>query len=194
MRENLLRVINDMNKDDVVKVEILTGTGRDLFAGADFAELASAEKIVGYIYERLAVPPRPAFFKLENPFIAAINVAYIGAGLSLALSCDIRIASDTSIFGSTFIKLRIHPNNAMSYWLPRILGTANALEFLHTGKIIIGEEAKQLGIITWMAPPEEMMNISQELVNNPTANCGALGEKDPPHKVTDKVAFILPAS
>ena len=163
MKESLLSAMDDVNKDDNVKVVILTGAGRGFCAGADLTELTGAPKAAPSIYERLAGPPRPAFFRLEKPAIAAVNGACVGAGLSLALSCDIRIASDKAKFGSAFIKLGATPDNAMSYWLPRIMGTAAALEFLLTGKIVVGEEAKQLGLVSRVVPPEEVMKVSQEL-------------------------------
>lgn len=165
MRESLLLAMDDVNKDDGVKVVILTGAGRGFCAGADLTEFAGAVKAEPSLYERLAGTPRPAFFKLEKPVIAAINGACVGAGLSLALSCDIRIASDKAKFGSAFIKLGAIPDNGMSYWLPRLMGTAAALEFLLTGKIVVGEEAKQLGIVSRIVPAEELMKASQELAS-----------------------------
>jgi 2-(1,2-epoxy-1,2-dihydrophenyl)acetyl-CoA isomerase len=162
MRESLLKVIDDVGKDDTVKVVILTGAGRGFCAGADLSEL-SGPLPEPTVYERLKGTPRPAFFKLEKPVIAAVNGACVGAGLSLALTCDIRIASDKAKFGSAFIKLGATPDNGMTYWLPRLMGTAAALEFLLTGKIIMGTEAKQLGIVSQVVPPEELMKVSQEL-------------------------------
>jgi enoyl-CoA hydratase/carnithine racemase len=83
--------------------------------------------------------------------------------LSLALTCDIRIASDKAKFGSAFIKLGAPPDNGMSYWLPKIIGHANALEFLLTGKIVMGAEAKQIGLVNQVVPAEELMKVSQEM-------------------------------
>ena len=163
IRESLLLAMDDVNKDDSVKVVILTGAGRGFCAGADLTELAGAPKAAPTVYERLAGVPRPSFFKLEKPAIAAVNGACVGAGLSLALSCDIRIASDKAKFGAAFIKLGATPDNAMSYWLPRIMGTAAAMEFLLTGKIIVGEEARQSGLASRVVPPEEVMKVSQEM-------------------------------
>jgi enoyl-CoA hydratase/carnithine racemase len=162
MRESLFQVIDDVGKDDSVKVVILTGAGRGFCAGADLSEL-SGPKPEQTLYEQLQGPPRPAFFKLEKPVIAAINGACVGAGLSLALTCDIRIASDKAKFGSAFIKLGATPDNGMSYWLPKLMGPAAALEFLLTGKIIMGTEAKQSGIVSQVVPPEELMKVSLEL-------------------------------
>jgi 2-(1,2-epoxy-1,2-dihydrophenyl)acetyl-CoA isomerase len=163
MRESLLRVIDDVGKDDSLKVVILTGAGRGFCAGADLSELTAGPMPEPTLYERLQGPPRPAFFKLEKPVIAAINGACVGAGLSLALTCDIRIASEKAKFGSAFIKLGATPDNGMTYWLPRLMGTAAALEFLLTGKTIMGAEAKQSGLVNQVVPPEELMKVSQEL-------------------------------
>lgn len=95
--------------------------------------------------------------------IAAINGACVGAGLALALSCDIRIASDKAKFGSAYIKLGAAPGLGMTYWLPRIMGIEAALEFLLSGKIIVGEEVKQLGLVSRVVPAEDLMKVTQEL-------------------------------
>ena len=80
MRESLLLAMDDVNKDDSVKVVILTGAGRGFCAGADLTELAGAPKATPTVYERLAGVPRPSFFKLDKPAIAAVNGACVGAG------------------------------------------------------------------------------------------------------------------
>jgi 2-(1,2-epoxy-1,2-dihydrophenyl)acetyl-CoA isomerase len=163
MRDSLMQVIDDLGKDDSVKVVILTGAGRGFCAGADLSELVGGARPEPSIYEQLQGVPRPSFFKLEKPVIAAVNGACVGAGLSLALTCDIRIASDKAKFGSAFIKLGAPPDNGMSYWLPKIIGHANALEFLLTGKIVMGTEAKQIGLVNQVVPGEELMKVSQEM-------------------------------
>jgi enoyl-CoA hydratase/carnithine racemase len=163
MRASLIQVIDDMGKDDSVKVVILTGAGRGFCAGADLSELTAGPMPEPTIYERLQGTPRPAFFRLEKPVIAAVNGACVGAGLSLALTCDMRIASDKAKFGSAFIKLGATPDNGMTYWLPKLMGPAAALEFLLSGKIVMGAEAKQLGLVSQVVPPEELMKVSQEL-------------------------------
>jgi 2-(1,2-epoxy-1,2-dihydrophenyl)acetyl-CoA isomerase len=163
MRESLFSAMDDVNKDDSVKVVIVTGAGRGFCAGADLTEFAGAPKAPPTIYEKLAGPPRPSFFRIDKPAICAINGACVGAGLSLALSCDIRIASDKAKLGAAFIKLGASPDNAMSYWLPRLMGTAGALEFLLTGKILVGEEAKQAGLVSKVVPGEELMKAANEL-------------------------------
>jgi 2-(1,2-epoxy-1,2-dihydrophenyl)acetyl-CoA isomerase len=163
MRESLMLASDEVSRDDNVKVVILTGAGRGFCAGFDLSELMNAVPVEPSVYERLQGPPRPAFFSVEKPVIAAVNGACVGAGLSLALTCDIRIASDKAKFGSAFIKLGAPPDNGMSYWLPKIIGHANALEFLLTGKIVMGAEAKQIGLVNQVVPAEELMKVTQEM-------------------------------
>ncbi len=163
MRESLMLASDEVSQDDNIKVVILTGAGRGFCAGADLSELIGAAPVEPSVYVRLQGPPRPAFFKVEKPVIAAINGACVGAGLSLALTCDIRIASDKAKFGSAFIKLSATPDNGMTYWLPKIIGHANALEFLLTGKIVMGAEAKQIGLVNQVVPAEELMKVSREM-------------------------------
>ena len=172
MRESLMLASDEISKDDSIKVAILTGAGRGFCAGADLGELMSMAPVEPTVYDRLQGPPRPAFFKVEKPVIAAINGACVGAGLSLALTCDIRIASDKAKMGSAFIKLGATPDNGMTYWLPKIIGPANALEFLLTGKIVMGAEAKQIGLVNQVVPGEELMKVSH---GNGRANCAVPG-------------------
>ena len=164
MKESLFAAMDEVNKDDSVKVVILTGAGRGFCAGHDISEIASGAHKEPSLYERLNTTNNEAsFYKLDKPVIAAINGACFGAGLSLALSCDIRIASDKAKFGSAYIKLGAAPGLGMTFWLPRIIGPAAALEFLLTGKAILGAEAKQIGLVNQVVPAEELMKASQEM-------------------------------
>jgi 2-(1,2-epoxy-1,2-dihydrophenyl)acetyl-CoA isomerase len=164
MKESLLLAMDDVNKDDSVKVVILTGAGRGFCAGHDISGMTGGAPKEPSLYDRLnTVSSEATFYRLEKPVIAAINGACVGAGLSLALSCDIRIASDKAKIGAAYIKLGAAPGLGMTYWLPRIMGTAAALEFLLSGRIVVGEEVKQLGIVSRVVPPEDLMKVSLEL-------------------------------
>ena len=164
MKENLFAATDEVNKDDSIKVAILTGAGRGFCAGHDISEIAAGIAKAPSLYDRLNTTNNEAlFFKLNKPVIAAINGACVGAGLSLALSCDIRIASDKAKFGSAYIKLGAAPGLGLTYWLPRIIGPAAALEFLLTGKTILGPEAKQIGLVNQVVPAEELMKASMDM-------------------------------
>jgi 2-(1,2-epoxy-1,2-dihydrophenyl)acetyl-CoA isomerase len=164
MKESLFAAMDEVNKDDSIKVVILTGAGRGFCAGHDISEIAGGANKEPSVYERLnTMSSEASFYKLDKPVIAAINGACVGAGLSLALSCDIRIASDKAKFGSAYVKLGAAPGLGMTYWLPRIIGPAAALEFLFTGKVILGPEAKLIGLVNQVVPAEVLMKASQEM-------------------------------
>lgn len=164
MKDNLFAAADEVNKDDNIKVAILTGAGRGFCAGHDISEIAAGTTKEPSLYDRLNTANNEAlFFKLNKPVIAAINGACVGAGLALALSCDIRIASDKAKIGAAYIKLGAAPGRGLTYWLPRIIGTAAALEFLFTGKTILGPEAKQIGLVNQVVPVEELMKASMEM-------------------------------
>jgi enoyl-CoA hydratase/carnithine racemase len=164
MKESLFAAMDEVNKDDSIKVAILTGAGRGFCAGHDISEITGGANKEPSVYERLnTMSGEASFYKLDKPVIAAINGACVGAGLALALSCDIRIASDKAKFGSAYVKLGAAPGLGMTYWLPRIIGPAAALEFLFTGKVILGTEAKLIGLVNQVVPAEELMKASQEM-------------------------------
>jgi 2-(1,2-epoxy-1,2-dihydrophenyl)acetyl-CoA isomerase len=164
MKQDLFAAMDEVNKDDEIKVAVLTGAGRGFCAGHDIAEMMSLPPHTPTLNERLnATSAEATFYKLEKPVIASINGACVGAGLSLALSCDIRIASDKAKIGSAYIKLGAAPGLGMTYWLPKIIGPAAALEFLLTGKTVIGEEAKKIGIVNYVVPPEELQKTTMDM-------------------------------
>ena len=164
MKESLFAAMDEVNKDDNVKVAILTGAGRGFCAGHDISEIAGGVNKEPSVYERLnTMSSEASFYKLDKPVIAAINGACVGAGLSLALSCDIRIASDKAKFGSAYVKMGAAPGLGMTYWLPRIIGPSAALEFLLTGKVILGPEAKQIGLVNQVVPAETLVKASLEM-------------------------------
>ncbi len=164
MRKSLLTVTKELAQDDEVRVVIVTGAGRGFCAGADLSgggggELSRQQRLdfLGPTWGA------EAFFKLEKPVIAAINGACVGAGLSLALSMDIRIASEAARFGAVFVLRGLTPDCGITYWLPKIVGTSKALELMYTGEIIGAAEAERLGIVSRVVPPDELMEVAQEL-------------------------------
>jgi enoyl-CoA hydratase len=99
------------------------------------------------------------------PTLAAINGHAIGAGLCIALACDLRIAAADAKLGMTFTKLGIHPGMGATYFLPRLIGTARACELLFTGRVIDAVEAERLGIVNRAVPRDQFAASVTALAN-----------------------------
>ena len=163
MRTSLLSATDTVARDDEVRVVIVTGTGRGFCAGADLSG-GSTERSRRELLEVLGPTwGAEAFFKLDKPVIAAINGACVGAGFSLALSMDIRIASDAARFGAVFVLRGLTPDCGMTYWLPMVTGNSKAMEFMLTGQIFGAAEAEQLGSVNQVVQPDELMPVAREL-------------------------------
>ena len=167
LMQDLYEVLEKVSEDGETKVVVITGAGRAFCAGGDVAEDVA---IVGektpfeyreYIANFANVSKR--VYWMEKPVIAAINGDCLGAGFAIALSCDIRIASEKARFGSLFINVALVPDYGMTYFLPQVVGTSKALELMLTGEIIDATEAKRLGIVSSVVPHDELMKAALEL-------------------------------
>ena len=166
MKASIAAASEEVDRDESIKVAILTGAGRGFCAGHDISEMAAGTAKEPTIYDRLSTANNEAsFYKMQKPVIAAINGACVGAGLALALSCDIRIAADTAKIGSAYAKLGAAPGLGMTFWLPKIIGPAAALEFMLTCKTVLGPEAKTMGIVSQVVPLADLMKTSMEMAS-----------------------------
>ncbi len=167
MSRSLALVTNDIAQDDDVRVVIVTGAGRGFCSGADVAAMQARQGSTEMPrYARLQVtgwPHSDVFPKLDKPVIAAINGPCVGGGLSLALSCDIRIASETARFGVAQVARALVPDFGLTYYLPLAAGTSKALELMYTAELFDAAEAERAGIVSRAVPPDELMNAAQEL-------------------------------
>ncbi|MFC2067202.1 enoyl-CoA hydratase/isomerase family protein [Chloroflexota bacterium] len=167
MKKSLALAVNEIAGDDEVRVIILTGAGRIFSAGGDMDAMKA--RVDGTLeesrYERLQRVGNWADLLpgLDKPVIAAVNGIAVGAGFSLAMGCDIRIASDKAKFGAVFVLRGLVPDSALTFLLPRAIGTSKALELMFTGDIIGADEAKSLDIVSRVVPHEELMETAQQL-------------------------------
>ena len=169
-QEVLPRIIEEVRQDDDIRVLIITGAGTGFCSGVDLRSMENidlARKEIAERSRRSFLAP-PGLFtlvlrRLEKPTIAAINGVAAGAGLSLAMACDIRIASEHARFGSLFIKRGLVPDSGLTYYLPQAIGTSKALELMLTGDIIDAKEAERIGLVSRVVPHEDLMQVTGEL-------------------------------
>jgi enoyl-CoA hydratase len=157
-RLEMLEALEDAENDIAVKVLILSGAGEKSFmAGSDLTELsrftpvemeAFTSTLGGRFYTR--------FEQSDKPVIAKINGFCLGGGLELALTCDIRIASESSKFGQPEMLLGIMPGSGGTQRLPRLVGPGKAKELIFTGKTINAAEALRIGLINQVVSPDEL--------------------------------------
>ena len=156
-------------QDDIL-VLVLTGAGRSFVAGADIAQMKDLSPMEA---KRFGLFGNGVFLKLENfpkPVIAAVNGFALGGGCELAMSCDIRVASEKAKFGQPEVGLGITPGFGGTQRLARIVGVSNAMELILTAKTIKAEEAQRIGLVSHVYPAEELMDKAIELANAIAAN------------------------
>ena len=168
LRDDLHDAITRSAADPEVRVMIVTGAGKGFCAGGDVKAMNEAKegRRERPFMEKIA-PGRDrtllAMREAPQPIIAAVNGAAAGAGMNLALACDIRLASSAAKFSQAFVKRGLHPDWGGTYFLPRIVGTAKAAELIFTGAIIDAPEALRLGIVSQVLAPEELLPAAQTL-------------------------------
>ena len=163
-------VIDQVAADDEIYVMILTGAGRSFVAGADIGEMKGFSSIDG---KKFGVHGGGVFLKLENmakPVIAAVNGFALGGGCELSMACDIRLASEKAKFGQPEVGLGITPGFGGTQRLARIVGVSNAMELILTAKTINAARAQELGLVSHVYPPEELMDKAMELAQAIAAN------------------------
>ena len=169
MGMNLPLAVDEVAQDDNIRVLIITGAGRGFCSGADISLLQSMTKVAEQSrFNRLQVtgwPVADIFPKLLKPTIAAINGPCVGAGLSLALSCDIRIASETARFGVAQVSRALVPDFGLTFYLPLAVGMSSALELMYTAELIDAAEALRIGLVSRVVPPDDLMKTARELAS-----------------------------
>ncbi len=174
MAKEIAAAIQEVKRNPEIRVLVLTGNGKAFCAGGDVKSMAegmekplfeSRDMILEYYKTALAVK------EVEIPTIASINGHAIGAGLTLALACDMRIAAQEAKLGATFLQIGLHPGMGTTYFLPRLVGTARACELIFTARVIEAEEAERIGLVNRVVPAknlaEETRKLAEEIAAGP---------------------------
>jgi 2-(1,2-epoxy-1,2-dihydrophenyl)acetyl-CoA isomerase len=149
--------------DPAVRAVVITGAGRGFCVGQDLQDFsAGAGSVTDNLRANYHETVR-AIRALEKPVIAAVNGPAAGAGMSLALACDLRVASDVASFVPAFIKIGLVPDSGGTWLVRRVLGTARAFEWLTTGRRLTAEEARQWGMVSEVTTAEELAARAQEI-------------------------------
>ena len=163
-------VIDQVAADDEIYVMILTGAGRSFVAGADIGEMKGFSSIDG---KKFGVHGGGVFLKLENlskPVIAAVNGFALGGGCELAMSCDIRIASENAVFAQPEVSLGITAGFGGTQRLARTIGVGKAKELLYTTSKVKAPEALALGLVNAVVPLESLMDEAMKLAEKIARN------------------------
>lgn len=161
--------LEEANSDAEVRVLVLTGVGPVFSAGGDVKD--DLPKFTATPYFLADRSPRAGghrsfVFQLRNfekPTIAALNGVAAGGGFSLALACDLRIASEAARLAPIFSRIGLAPDTGTSYLLPRLVGLAKALEISFTGDIIDAAEAARIGLVNRVVPADDLVRATNEL-------------------------------
>jgi len=168
LRDDLQDAVTRASDDPDVRVMIVTGAGKGFCSGGDVKAMSERKESGSGrpIMEKVAPGRDRTVLALRDspkPVIAAVNGAAAGAGMNLALCCDMRLASTTAKFAQAFVRRGLHPDWGGTYFLPRVVGTAKACELIFTGEIIDAQEALRLGIVSAVHAPEELLPAAHAL-------------------------------
>jgi len=159
--------LEDARANDAVNAVVVTGAGRAFCSGGDVGGMNERRsEIPGLDHKRWLeeIHRIPLTLEtLDKPVIAAMNGVAVGAGLDMALMCDLRYAAAGTRFSEGYVKVGLIPGDGGTYFLPRLVGTARALELMWTGDFISAEEAERIGLVNRVVTPELLLETVHAL-------------------------------
>lgn len=169
LTEEFESAVASIRRDQEVRAVVITGRGQAFCAGGDLSSLerqlswseSENERYMASFYRKYL-----GVLEIEVPVIAAINGAAIGAGLSVALACDIRLAAESARMGFTFVNLGLHPGMATLHLLPLIVGHGRASELVLSGKVIDATEAMRIGLVDRVVPADALQTDALDLARS----------------------------
>jgi 2-(1,2-epoxy-1,2-dihydrophenyl)acetyl-CoA isomerase len=163
MRQDLIDFFSTAKHDPDIKSIILTGEGKVFSAGGDLSTMKDIDAVSGR--ERLQYGHEliRSIVNIEKLVIAAINGAAAGAGISIALACDMIVACQSTVFIQSFVKVGLVPDLGAIYFLPRLIGRHRALEFMFLGEKVTAEQAHELGIVNKVVDDHLLMEEAEIL-------------------------------
>jgi enoyl-CoA hydratase/carnithine racemase len=172
MEQTYFGMLEECAASSDVRVIVVTGAGRGFCAGADMQELQaignggpSAEDVARERY------PQSLPLTIAKPIVAAINGACAGIGLVQALMCDIRFAAEGAKITTAFARRGLVAEHGISWILPRVVGPSRALDLLLSGRVVLADEALQLGLVNRVLAPERLLEATLDYARELAVNC-----------------------
>ena len=181
MGADLLEALKEGERSAEARCLVVTGEGKAFSVGEDLntnrSNYESGKPVrLGEVLQKKYNPIVARIRRMEKPVLAAVNGVTAGAGLGLALACDLRAASDKATFHEAFIKVGLAPDSGTSFWLTRILGLGRAMEVGLLGEAIDAQKAVSLGLVNWVFPDGEFRErsaaMAERLAKGPTKAMG----------------------
>jgi enoyl-CoA hydratase/carnithine racemase len=188
MATELIEAMDAADADDSVRVVVLTGRGRAFCAGADLAggedtfrddgsdptRAASTRGTIGGVPRDGGGTVSLRIASMLKPVIAAVNGPAVGVGSTMVLPADIRLAAETARFGFVFTRRGLAPEAASSWFLPRLVGVSQAMEWVATGRVFGADEALEGRLVSHVYPPEELVGAATALAREVADNTSAV--------------------
>ena len=184
MIETWISALETVRDSDDIRVVLISGNGRAFCAGGDIKEMVAGNGFYksendisstglarkNSLWKKVQRIPL-LLEEIDKPVIAKVHGIAYGAGLDMALMCDIRIVAENTRLSESYVNVGLVPGDGAAYFLPKLVGTDQALDMLWTGKVIEAKEAKDMGLVTFVVPMDELDSFTdkyiQKLVNGP---------------------------
>lgn len=179
MHEELYAALEAVESDGAVRAVVLRGEGRGFSAGADLSSVRSEEDPdLGEYLRRTYSRAIMKMVRMEKPVVAALHGPVYGAGMGMALACDVRVASESAKFSVAFVKIGLMPDAGVSFFLPRIVGLGRAMELSMTGDAVEADEAYSIGLVNKLVEEEKLTEearaLAGKLASLPTRALGQI--------------------
>jgi enoyl-CoA hydratase/carnithine racemase len=160
---DLEKVLDHCEKDENIRVVVLTGNEKTFVAGADIKDMSTGDIPFAYSLTDLTFRVQERLADLPKPTIASVSGYALGAGCELALCCDFRIAAENAVFGQPEITLGIIPGGGGTQRLPRLVGLSAATEMILLGKTVKADKAENVGLVNRVVPLDQLEQETMEL-------------------------------
>lgn len=174
-----IEALETVRDSDEIRAVVVSGNGRAFCAGGDIKEMIAGNGFYktesdisstglarkNSLWNKVQRVPL-LLEEIDKPVIAKVHGIAYGAGLDMALMCDIRIVADDTRFSESYVNVGIVPGDGGAYFLPKLVGTDHALDMLWTGKVLGAQEAKDMGLVTYVVPKDELDSYTDEYLQN----------------------------